>query len=414
MAAARQFNLDYIITRNVKHFADSPVPAVTPEEFIEIFKRGEGKKDIPLVDLKAQHHDLYNEVDDALTEVILSCGFVLGPKVKEFEQAFADFCEAKHCVGTSSGTASLHIALLALEIGKGDEVITVPNTFAATCEAICYTGAKPVLVDVNERTFNIDVTKIEAAITPRTTAIIPVHLCGQPCDMDPIMEIAKKHNLFVIEDACQAHGAKYKGRRVGGIGHVGCFSFYPGKNLGSYGDAGAVITNDPDIHKKMSMLRDHGTTDKYHHAVVGYNCRLSPVQAVVLSAKLKRLDRYNAMRRQNAEIYNKALAKLDIIVPFEPEFAESVYHLYMIRVKKRDELQKHLAENGIFAGIHYPVPLHLQGAFADLVYEKGDFPVAEKLAGEILSLPMFPELEQDIIERCATTIAVALESVDSG
>ncbi|HUT04565.1 MAG TPA: aminotransferase class I/II-fold pyridoxal phosphate-dependent enzyme [bacterium] len=404
MAAARQFNLDYIVTRNVRHFERSPVPAVTPDEFIEIFKKDRGRKNVPFVDLSAQLHEIYNDIDDELTEVIQSCAFILGPAVTKFEQQFADFCEAKHCVGVSSGTAALHLALLALGIGKGDEVITVPNTFAATCEAIIYTGARPVFVDVDERTFNIDVFKIDAAITPRTRAIIPVHLYGQPADMDPILHIAQEHNLKVIEDACQAHGARYKGKRVGAIGDVGCFSFYPSKNLGAYGDGGAVVTNDPHVSERVRMLRDHGTTDKYHHAVVGYNCRLSSMQAAVLSAKLKRLDKNNEMRREKAGLYGEALGKLDVIIPFEPEYSESVYHLYVIRASKRDRLREHLTSHGISAGLHYPVPLHLQGAFAHLGYKQGDFPVAEKLAAEILSLPMFPELEADAIERCAQII----------
>ena len=404
MAAARQFNLDYIVTRNVRHFDRSPVPAVTPDQFIEIFKKDRDGKNIPFVDLAAQLHEIYNDIDDGLTEAIQSCAFILGPKVQEFEREFAEFCEAKHCVGVSNGTAALHLALLALGVGGGDDVITVTNTFAATCEPILYTGARPVFVDVDERTFNMDVSKLEAAITPRTKAIIPVHLCGQPADMDPIMQVAKRHNLFVVEDACQAHGARYKGRRVGGIGHVGCFSFYPGKNLGAYGDAGAVITNDDEINTKVRMLRDHGTTSKYHHAVVGYNYRLSSMQATVLSAKLKRLDKWNAMRRRNASLYGKALAELDIITPFEPEYAESVYHLYMIRTKNRDELRERLGRGGISSGLHYPVPLHLQDAFAHLGFKKGDFPVAEMLADEILSLPMFPELEPPMIERCAIVV----------
>ena len=404
MAAARQFNLDYIVTHNVQHFDNSPVPAVTPAEFIEIFKRDSGRKNVPFVDLSAQLHDVYNDIDNALTEVIQSSAFILGPKVAQFESEFAAFCDAKHCVGVSSGTAALHLALLALGIGDGDEVITVPNTFAATCEAICYTGARPVFVDVDERTFNIDVSRIETAITPRTRAIIPVHLCGQPADMDPILHIAGKHNLWVVEDACQAHGARYKGRRVGAIGHVGCFSFYPGKNLGAYGDGGAVVTNDEDIASKVRMLRDHGTTDKYHHAVVGYNCRLSSMQAAVLSAKLKRLDKNNEMRRQKARLYSELLAELDVIAPFEPEYSEGVYHLYVIRAKKRDELREHLASHGVSTGLHYPVPLHLQRAFAHLGYKEGDFPVAEMLANEILSLPMFPELEAETIKRCAKLI----------
>ena len=404
MAAARQFNLDYIVTHNVHHFENSPVPAVTPDEFIEVFKRDSSRKSVPFVDLSAQLHDIYNDIDNALTEVIQSSAFILGPKVEQFEEQFADFCGAEYCVGVSSGTAALRLSLLALGIGGGDEVITVPNTFAATCEAICHTGAKPVFVDVDERTLNIDVSKIEAAVTPRTKAIIPVHLCGQPADMDAIVRIARRHGLYLIEDACQAHGAEYKGRRVGSIGDVGCFSFYPSKNLGAFGDAGAVVTNDTEIFKKVRMLRDHGTSDKYHHELVGYNSRLSSLQAAVLLAKLPFLAEWNERRRRNAALYNEALKGLDLTLPFEPDWAKSVYHLYVIRTTRRDELRKHLASHGISTGLHYPVPLHLQRAFAHLGYKEGDFPVAEMLANEILSLPMFPELEARAIERCAGII----------
>jgi dTDP-4-amino-4,6-dideoxygalactose transaminase len=298
-----------------------------------------------------------------------------------------------------SGTDALWLTLLACGIGNGDEVITVPNSFLATAEAISFSGAAPVFVDVNPRTYTMDPELLETAITPRTKAIIPVHLFGQMTDMDPIMEIARRHKLVVIEDACQAHGAEYKGRRAGSIGHAGCFSFYPGKNLGAMGEAGAVVTNDPAIHEKIQLLRDHGQRAKYYHSHVGWNGRMDGIQGAVLRVKLKVLDRNNAARRSHARLYETHLGNRgDLITPKEAEYGSHVYHVYAVRVKGRDELQRALTDQGIASGIHYPIPIHLQEAYGHLQLGRGSFPVAERCAEEFLSLPMFPELTPEQIE----------------
>lgn len=359
---------------------------------------------VPFVDLKAQYRSMQPEIHAALERVLESCSFVLGDEVTKFEAEFAAYCQARYCVAVNSGTSALHVALLALGIGPGDEVITAPNTFIATCEAVTYVGARPVFVDVHPRTYNIDVTKVEVAVTSRTKAILPVHLYGQPADLDLIVEIAHKHNLFVIEDACQAHGARYKGKRVGGIGQVGCFSFYPGKNLGAYGEGGALVTNDEEIYMRARALRDHGQLQRYHHDVIGYNYRMDAFQGAVLRVKLAYLDDWVEARRRHAALYSELLAGSEVITPFEPDYARSIYHLYVIRTRQRDALQRRLAEVDIVTGLHYPVPCHLQKAYAQLRHRRGDFPVAERCAQQVLSLPMFAELTNAQIETVARVV----------
>lgn len=328
----------------------------------------------------------------------------MGENVQEFEKEFAEFCRVKYAVGTSSGTAALHLALLVCGIRQGDEVITVPYTFTATAEAISHCGGKVVFVDIEERSYTVDTTKIENAITKRTKAIIPVHLFGQPADMDRIIAIAEKHNLFVIEDACQAHGAEYKGRRVGSLGDIACFSFYPGKNLGAYGDAGMVVTNNKEFAEKLRLLRDHGRDKKYYHRVEGYNYRLDAIQAAVLRVKLRHLDEWNRKRRENAQLYDQLLEGGGVRTPVEMGYAGHVYHLYVIRTEKREELYRKLNERGVSVAIHYPLPLHLQEAYVYLGWKKGDFPVSEICSEEMLSLPMFPELTKDEIEEIVRLI----------
>lgn len=357
-------------------------------------------KTIPLVDLKAQYLSLKPEIDQAIQRVIDNTDFILGKEVELFEREFASFSETEYGIGVASGTEALHLSLLALGISSGDEVITAANTFVATVLAINYTGAQPVLVDINPDNYNLDVSLIEKAITKRTKAIIPVHLFGQPADMDPIMEIAREHNLKVIEDACQAHGAKYEGKKVGSIGNVGCFSFYPGKNLGAYGDGGIVLTNDEEIVQKIRMLRNYGSRIKYYHEFKGFNSRLDTLQAAILRVKLKYLDEWNRKRIRNALLYNSLLKDVKEVIT--PQFREDldfshVFHLYVVRVEKRNQLLDFLDKRGIRCGIHYPVPLHFQEAYKDLGYNEGDFPIAEKLSNEILSLPMYPELMEEEI-----------------
>jgi dTDP-4-amino-4,6-dideoxygalactose transaminase len=321
---------------------------------------------------------------------------------EEFEKEFAGFCKTQYSIGVGSGTEALWLALLGLGVGPGDEVITVPDTFIATVEAISYCGAKPVFVDVEEKTYNMNPAMLEAAITPKTKAIIPVHLFGQMADMDPILEIARKHKLFVVEDAAQAHGAEYKGRIAGSIGDAGCFSFYPGKNLGAYGEAGAVVTNNADLDQKIRMLRDHGQAKKYYHAMIGWNARMDGFQGAILSVKLKHLPAWNEARRRNAKRYDEMLGNTNgVVIPQESAQNKHVYHIYAIRVQNRDALIKALAEKDIHCGIHYPISLHLQEAYRGLGYKRGSFPVSEKVQAEFVSLPMFPELTNAQIEFAA-------------
>jgi len=356
---------------------------------------------VPFVDLAAQYAGIAQEIDAAVSKVIRETDFILGREVRLFEEEFARFCEAQYAIGVDSGTSALELALRAYDIGPGDEVITAANSFIASALAISHAGATPVLVDIDPDTYTVDVAEIEKAITPRTKAIIPVHLYGQPADMDAIMNLARPHNLVVIEDACQAHGARYKGKRTGSLGHAAAFSFYPGKNLGAYGDGGAVVTSDPNAAKKLEMLRNYGQQEKYHHMFRGYNRRLDTLQAAVLRIKLKHLEKWNAARRQHAERYRLLLQKSQIITPNEAAYAESVWHLYVVRVSQRDSLKEHLAKHGISCGIHYPVPIHFQAAYCDLGHKKGAFPVTEDYAQRIVSLPMYAELTPELIARVA-------------
>jgi dTDP-4-amino-4,6-dideoxygalactose transaminase len=348
---------------------------------------------VPFLDLKSHHAALRDEINSAIQEVIDAGAFAGGPFVARFEADFARYCGCPYSIGVGSGTEALWLTLLALGVGPGDEVITVPNTFMATAEAITYCGARPVFVDADERTYTMDPAALPTAITARTKAVIPVHLFGQPADMDPILEVAREHGLFVVEDACQAHGAEYKGRRVGSLGDAGCFSFYPGKNLGAFGEAGAVVTCNAELQEKIRILRDHGQVRKYHHAIVGWNCRMDGIQGNILCIKLRHLERGNQFRRSHAARYDSAFEDVyEAIVPVQAAYARHVYHLYVIRVQNRDDVMRLLAEKGIACGIHYPVPIHLQEAYRSLGYERGAFPTAERCAAEFISLPMFPEL----------------------
>ena len=359
---------------------------------------------IPLVDLKTQYHSIKAEIHAAIEKVLENSSFILGPAVSEFEQVFAKYCEAQHCIAVNSGTSALHLALLASGIGPGDEVITVPFTFVATVAAIEYAGARPVLVDIEPKTFTMDPAKIEAAITPRTRAIMPVHLYGHPADMDPIREIARKHGLLVIEDAAQAHGAEYKGRRAGGIGELACFSFYPGKNLGAYGEGGAVTTDNPEYAEKIRLLRDWGASKRYHHSLKGYNYRMEGIQGAVLGVKLRYLDQWTDARRNHAARFTSALAGQAVITPDSRDWAKHVYHVYALRVESRDQVHKSLVDQGVHAGLHYPIPVHLQEAYQNLGYKAGDFPNSERAASQEISLPIYPELTAEQIDFIAHAV----------
>jgi dTDP-4-amino-4,6-dideoxygalactose transaminase len=368
---------------------------------------------LPLVDLRAQYRAIEDEVTAAVRGVLESGQFVLGPEVDAFERELAAHCRAAYAVGTSSGTSALHLALLAAGIGPGDEVITVPFTFVATVAAIEYTGARPVLVDVRPDSLTMDPALVEAAITPRTRAIVPVHLYGQPADMDPILEIAAARGLRVIEDACQAHGAEHRGRRVGALGDLGCFSFYPGKNLGACGEGGAVVTNDPGLAQTVRSLRHWGQARRYVHELKGFNYRLEELQAAILRVKLRHLDDWTEARRAHALRYDRLLAGV-VPTPVELPGVRHVYHVYAIRTDARERLERALAADGVQTGIHYPVPVHLQPAWADLGYRAGAFPVAERAAREVLSLPMYPELPGHDIERVTGLVATQREPMWTG
>jgi len=364
---------------------------------------------VPFLDLKAQYISLKDEFDGAIQSVLDRTAFAGGPFVQEFESEFASYCQSRYACGVGSGTDALLFALIALGVGKDDEVVTVPNSFIATAEAISYCGASPVFVDVDDKTQTMDPALLEAAITPKTKAIIPVHLFGQMADMDRLIEIARKHGLFVIEDACQAHGAEYKGHRAGSMGDAGCFSFYPGKNLGAYGEAGAVTTGNEELAAKVKMLRDHGQAEKYRHSMIGWNGRMDGIQGAVLSVKLKRLDAANDRRREHAMEYGRRLAGVGgVSLPVERESARHIYHIFAIRVSERDRLMKELQGKEIGCGIHYPIPIHLQEAYAELGLGEGSFPVSERCGGELLSLPMFPELTSEQIEFVAETVKEAV------
>ena len=360
---------------------------------------------VPFLDLKAQYQSIRDEIGPALQAVLDQTAFAGGPFVQRFEEQFAPYCGCEHAVGVGNGTDALWAALLALGVGPGDEVITAVNTFIATAEAISFTGARPVFVDIDEKTCNLDPALLEGAITDRTRAVIPVHLYGQMADMDPIVDIARSRGLAVIEDASQAHGAEYKGRRAGSVGDIGCFSFYPGKNLGAYGEAGAAVTSNAEWARFMRMFRDHGQDRKYYHQMVGWNGRMDGFQGAVLEVKMRHIEAWTEARRANAALYGQALADVgDIVAPFEADWARHVYHIYAIRAPRRDALMDFLKERGVFCAIHYPVPLHLQEAYAPLGQGAGDFPVAEQVAGELVSLPMFAELTEAQIGEVADGI----------
>jgi len=369
---------------------------------------------VPFLDLKVQYESIKQEIDDAIKQVLDSCAFAGGPFVEAFEKKFAEFCKCDHCIGVGSGTEALWLTLLAIGVRPGDEVVTVPNTFIATVEAISFCGANPVFVDIDERFYTMDPEKLREFLEQKCVsdksskrlinkstnspvkAIIPVHIFGQTADMNPIMEIAHEHGLYVIEDACQAHGAEYKGEPAGSIGDAGCFSFYPGKNLGAYGEAGAITTNNAELAEKIAILRDHGQIKKYYHNRIGWNARMDGIQGAVLSVKLKHLPGWNQARRKKAMIYNNILTGIDgVILPDAADDSTHVYHVYAVRTKHRDALLKYLADENIFCGIHYPVPLHLQNAYSNMGTNNNGLKISEKVASELLSLPMFPELKDD-------------------
>ena len=362
--------------------------------------------DIPLCDLKAQYDSIASEIDPLMREVVASTRYIGGPQVSGFEEEFARYSGAAHCVGVSSGTSALHLAFIGTGLKPGDEVLTVSHTFIATAEPIVTLGARVRFVDIDERTYNMDVSQIEAAITPKTKLLLPVHLYGQPADMDPILEIAAARGLQVIEDSAQAHGARYKGERVcGGIAPMGTFSFYPGKNLGAYGDAGAITCADGTIAERMRSLSNHGRADKYLHDEEGFNFRLDALQAAILRVKLRHLPDWTKARRRVAALYNERLAANErVTTPYVAPWAEPVFHLYVVRVPQRDRVLAGLREKGIDAGIHYPVPLHLQPAYRYLGYEEGAFPVTERVAKEILSLPIFPEMTESQVDQVVETL----------
>lgn len=359
---------------------------------------------IPFLDLKTQYLSIRSEINEAVLKVLESTQYALGSEVFAFEEEFAQYQSAEHGIAVNTGTSALHLALLAAGIGPGDEVITVPFTFIATVAAIVYTGATPVFVDIDPASYTMDVTQIKAAITERTKAIMPVHLYGQPADMDPIVEIAQRHGLVVIEDAAQAHRTEYKGRRVGSIGDMGCFSFYPGKNLGAYGEGGMTVTNNPEYARTMRMLRDWGQEKRYHHLLKGYNYRMDGVQGAILRVKLRYLDQWTEARRSHAALYDKLLANSGVKTPTVMPYSYHVYHVYAVRSPQREALQQKLQNREIQTGIHYPIPVHLQPAYADLGYKPGDFPHSESAANQVLSLPMCAELSEEQVKQVCAAV----------
>ena len=364
---------------------------------------------VPFVDLKLLHREIEEELRAAFQRVLQNSSFILGPEVERFEADFAAYCGTAHCIAVNNGTSALQLALASLGIGPGDEVITVSHTFIATAEAVSAVGARPVFVDIDPLSYCMAPDLMEAAITSRTRAIIPVHLYGQTADMDPILEIAGTHGIPVIEDACQAHGAEYKGRRAGSLGRAACFSFYPGKNLGACGEGGAVTTNDPEIAQRIRMGRDHGSIKKYEHRFAGHNMRMEGVQGAILSIKLRHLDRWNEMRRATALRYAARIDDDQVTLPQQLEARKHVYHLYVVQTDDRDGLRRQLANAGVDTGLHYPIPLHLQEAYRHLGYGQGDFPVTERIKDRILSLPMYPGITEEAIEHVVTGV---LESCD--
>lgn len=360
---------------------------------------------VPFLDLKAQYSNMKGEISLVIQEVLETCAFSGGPFVEKFEKEWASYCNAKHAIGVGSGTDALWLILLALGVGRGDEVITVPNSFIATAEAIVMTGATPVFIDIDETYYTMNPGMVESAVTSRTRAIIPVHIFGQMADMDPIMDIARKHGLYVVEDACQAHGAEYKGRKAGSIGDAAAFSFYPGKNLGAYGEAGAVTTNMEEVATKIRMLRDHGQSQKYYHELVGWNARMDGIQGAILSAKLKHLDSWNAKRRENAAIYTDLLKDTPSVkCPSARTESLHAYHIYAARVPRRDEVMIAMRERGVSCGIHYPVPIHQQAAAQGFPENMTGLGACECTAQELISLPLFPEMEVTQIRACCEAL----------
>jgi dTDP-4-amino-4,6-dideoxygalactose transaminase len=359
---------------------------------------------IPLVDLRAQYLDIKADIDAAVLRVLDTTQFVLGPEVEALEHEFATYSGATEGIAVNTGTSALHLALIAAGVRAGDEVITVPFTFVATVAAIGYIGAKAVFVDIDPATFTMNAAQLEQAITSRTKAIVPVHLYGQPADMDPIVAVARRHGLVVIEDACQAHGAAYNGRPVGSLGDAACFSFYPGKNLGAYGEGGMVVSNSASFAREVRMLRDWGAEKKYHHVLKGFNYRMDGIQGAILRVKLRHLERWTEARRSHARAYGRLLAGSGVGIPQEASYARHVFHVYAVRTSDRQTLQRTLQANGVGSGIHYPIPVHLQPAYADLGYTAGSFPESERAAAEVLSLPMYPELTHTKLEMVAAAI----------
>jgi dTDP-4-amino-4,6-dideoxygalactose transaminase len=369
---------------------------------------------VPFLDLQAHHAPHRAEFDRAIAEVIDCGAFAGGPYVADFEKDFAAYCGCRHTIGLGNGTDALWLSLLAAGVGRGDEVITVPSTFMATAEAITYSGAKPVFVDIEEQTYTMDPSQLEAAITARTKAIIPVHLFGQCAEMDSILEIGREHGIPVIEDAAQAHGAEYNGRKAGSMGAAACFSFYPGKNLGAFGEAGAVTTNDDLLAEKIRILRDHGQSRKYNHSMIGWNCRMDGIQAAVLRIKLRYLSHGNDLRRSHAASYTRAFHELEeVVTPVESDSRKHVYHIYAVRVPERDDFIRRLESEGISCGIHYPIPVHLQEAYRELGYQKGAFEVSERTSAEFVSLPMFPELTEGQKEAVISAVGRAVPAAMS-
>jgi dTDP-4-amino-4,6-dideoxygalactose transaminase len=369
------------------------------------------KRPIPITDLKRQHGSIQGEIREAIRQVVDRCAFASGPFVETFEAEFARYCGVRHCVCVNSGTSALHLALIASGVGPGDEVITVPFTFISTAWAISYVGAKPVFVDIEPETCTMNMSQVEEAITPRTRAVLPVHLYGQMADLRSLKEICQRHNLNLIEDAAQAHGAEYFGQRAGSVGRVGCFSFYPTKNLGAIGEGGAITTNDGAVAERVRALRDHAQSTKYRHEELGFNYRMDGLQAGVLSAKLKYLDQWNSARRDLAARYNGLLSDTPLALPMEADGRHHVWHLYVIRHPQRDRVRKDLAEASIDTGLHYPIPVHLQPAYAHLQHAAGNFPVAEKAAAECLSLPLYPGLTKEEQSRVAEILKMASKTL---
>lgn len=368
---------------------------------------------IPYADLKQQYHSIKPEIDQAIATVLESSQFVLGAEVAAFEREFASYCGARHAIGVNSGTSALHLALLAAGVGPGDEVITVPFTFVATVAAICYTGATPVYVDIDPKSYTMDAAALEGAITGRTKVILPVHLYGQPADMDPIVEVARRHGQIVIEDAAQAHGAQYNGRAAGSLGDMACFSFYPGKNLGAYGEGGMVVTGSQEYAGAIRLLRNWGESRRYYHDLRGFNYRMEGMQGAILRVKLRHLERWTESRRAHAALYAERLAGTGVTTPREMPYARHVYHVYAVRTPHRDALLQSLAGAGVQAGIHYPIPVHLQKAYRDERYREGDFPVAESVAREVLSLPMFAEMTAAQIDEVCRAVHASVAATAS-